>query len=55
LTGIGYDYALSKRTTAYFRSESIDDKAGMATARATIDVAGQTKIQRTAIGVRHTF
>ncbi len=55
LTGIGYDYALSKRTTAYFRSESINDKAGMASARATIDVAGQTKITRQAIGIRHTF
>jgi predicted porin len=55
LTGIGYDYALSKRTTAYFRSESINDKAGLVAARASIDVAGQTKIQRTAIGVRHTF
>jgi len=60
LTGIGYDYALSKRTTAYFRSESINDKAGMATARSTIDVGGgtatgQTKITRQAIGIRHTF
>jgi predicted porin len=55
VTGIGYDYALSKRTTAYFRSESINDKAGLVAARATIDVAGQTKITRQAIGVRHTF
>jgi predicted porin len=55
LTGIGYDYALSKRTNLYFRSESINDKAGMASPRATIDVAGQTKITRQAIGVKHTF
>lgn len=55
VTGIGYDYALSKRTTAYFRSESINDKAGLVAARATIDVAGQTKITRQAIGIRHTF
>jgi predicted porin len=55
LTGIGYDYAMSKRTTAYVRAESINDKAGMASARATIDQSGQTKITRQAIGIRHTF
>ncbi len=55
LTGIGYDYALSKRTNVYFRSESINDKAGLVAQRASIDVAGQTKITRQAIGVRHTF
>ncbi len=55
LTGIGYDYALSKRTNLYVRAESINDKAGLVAARATIDVAGQTKITKTALGVRHTF
>jgi predicted porin len=54
LTGIGADYALSKRTTAYLRNESIDDKAGVIAAAATIDGTG-TKRTRTAIGVRHTF
>lgn len=55
LSGIGYDYALSKRTNLYVRAESIDDKAGLVAARANIDVAGQTKITKTAIGIRHTF
>jgi predicted porin len=54
-TMIGVSHALSKRTTAYFRAETIDDKAGLVAARATIDVAGQTKITKTALGVRHTF
>jgi len=54
LTGIGADYALSKRTTAYLRNESIDDKAGIIAAASTIDGTG-TKRTRTAIGIRHTF
>ncbi len=54
MTSIGADYALSKRTTAYLRNESIDDKAGVIAAAATIDGTG-TKRTRTAIGVRHTF
>lgn len=53
-TGLGYDYALSKRTAVYFRSESINDKAGQFSAKATIDGAG-TKVQRQAFGIRHTF
>jgi predicted porin len=53
--GLGYDYSLSKRTTAYVRAERITDKAGMVAPRATIDVAGNNKISRTAVGVRHTF
>ena len=55
LTGVGYDYALSKRTNLYVRAESINDKAGLVAARANIDVAGQTKITKTALGVKHTF
>ena len=54
VTGLGYDYALSNRTSLYARYENIDDKAGMVSARATID-GTSTKITRTAIGVRHTF
>lgn len=54
VTGLGYDYALSKRTSLYARYENIDDKAGMVSARATID-GTSTKITRTALGVRHTF
>ena len=52
---VGVRYSLSKRTTAYVRAESIKDDAGMVAPRATIDVSGNTKISRTAIGVRHTF
>jgi len=55
IAGIGGDYALSKRTTAYVRTERISDAAGMATARATIDTATSNTITRNAIGVRHTF
>ncbi len=55
VTGLGYDYALGKTTSVYFRSESINDKAGLVAARATIDVAGQTKITRQAFGLRHSF
>ena len=54
VTGLGYDYALSNRTSLYARYENIDDKAGMVSARATID-GTSTKITRTALGVRHTF
>jgi len=54
VTGLGYDYSLSKRTTAYVRAENIKDEAGMVAARATID-GTDTKITRTAIGLRHTF
>jgi len=55
VTGFGADYALSKRTNLYVRSESISDKAGMASARSTIDTSTSTTISRTAIGVKHTF
>ncbi len=58
LTGIGADYALSKRTALYFRSESIDDKANLMNAAvnpATILNTNDTKFGRTAVGVRHTF
>jgi predicted porin len=58
LTGVGADYALSKRTALYFRSESIDDKAGLMNAAVnplTILNAGDTKFGRTAVGVRHNF
>jgi len=55
VTGFGVDYALSKRTNLYVRSESISDKAGMASARSTIDTSSSTTISRTAVGVKHTF
>jgi predicted porin len=55
VTGMGADYALSKRTTAYVRTERISDAAGMVSARATIDTATSNTVTRNAIGVRHTF
>ena len=55
IVGFGADYALSKRTNLYVRSESISDKAGMASARSTIDTSTSTTISRTAIGIKHTF
>ena len=55
ITGMGADYALSKRTTAYVRTERIADAAGMASARTTIDTSTSNTITRNAIGVRHTF
>jgi predicted porin len=54
LVGLGADYALSKRTTAYARYESIDDQAGVIAAAGTIDGTAK-KRTRTAIGVRHSF
>jgi predicted porin len=56
LTGLGADYALSKRTNAYFRYESIDDKNGyVANPSKLAAVTGDNKRTRTAIGVRHSF
>jgi len=55
IAGMGADYSMSKRTTAYVRAERISDAAGMASARATIDTSTSNTITRTAIGVRHTF
>jgi len=58
LLGLGADYALSKRTTAYARYESIDDKAGVISAAgngAFAAVGTETTRTRTAIGVRHAF
>ena len=45
-TGLGADYSLSKRTTAYVRYEKFDTDTGSAT-------AGNGKM--TAVGFRHTF
>ncbi len=54
LVGLGADYALSKRSALYARYETIDDKAGVIAAAATID-GSSTKRTRTALGLRHTF
>ncbi len=53
--GLGYDYAMSKRTALYARHEMIDDKAGAITKVATLDVNATGKRTRTALGIRHTF
>jgi predicted porin len=57
LWGLGADYNLSKRTSVYFRAESIDDKAGAMNAAVTpTAVKGtDTKFSRTALGLRHAF
>ena len=55
LTGLGADYALSKRTTAYFRTESIKDNAGVVSTTGFTAATGNVKRTRTAIGVRHSF
>jgi predicted porin len=54
IVGIGADYNLSKTTALYARYESIDDKAGVIAAAATID-GTDTKRTRTALGVRVGF
>ena len=53
LTGLGADYALSKRTTAYVRYDSIKDEAAVIAATA-VDGSGTTRT-RTAIGMRTAF
>ena len=50
VSGIGADYALSKRTNAYVRYESRDVNTNLG---ADTSTEGLTK--STAIGVRHTF
>ena len=54
IIGVGADYNLSKTTALYARYESIDDKAGVIAAAATID-GTDTKRTRTALGVRVGF
>jgi predicted porin len=54
IRGIGADYNLSKTTALYARYESIDDKAGVIAAAATID-GTDTKRTRTALGLRVGF
>ena len=54
ILGLGADYALSKRTTAYARYESIKDVSNFVANPATLTGTDTTRT-RTAIGVRHTF
>ena len=57
LTGLGYDYSLSKTTALYARYEALTDKAGVMTKVATVDGAAGNgdKRTRTAFGLRTTF
>jgi len=54
LVSVGADYNLSKRTAVYARYESINDKASVIAAAATID-GTDTKRTRAALGLRHAF
>ena len=49
LLGLGLDYGLSKRTTAYYRYESAD------TDKSTATGAGAGAYKTQAVGLRHTF
>jgi predicted porin len=57
VTGLGADYAFSKRTSAYFRTERDLDNAGVRSLTNTGYTAatGNTRYQATAVGIRHTF
>jgi predicted porin len=56
VTGLGVDYAMSKRTTAYFRNENTKDLAGVkAIAPGYTAATGNTTYKATAVGIRHTF
>jgi predicted porin len=55
VVGLGADYALSKRTTAYFRTETDRDAAGVRSTTGYTAVTGNTTYKATAVGVRHTF
>jgi len=57
MTGLGANYNLSKTTNLYFRSESIDDKAGSVQAALTpATIKGSdTKWARTAVGIKVGF
>jgi len=55
-TGLGLDYSLSKRTTAYLRYETNKDEAGLrSTSSITGATTGNTTYTATAVGIRHTF
>jgi predicted porin len=56
LQAFGADYALSKRTAAYFRYEKNDDQADIRSTTGYTDVSGSAaKYTATALGIRHTF
>ena len=55
ITGLGADYALSKRTNLYFRSETNKDEAGARSITGYTAVGTNTKYSANAVGIRHTF
>jgi predicted porin len=55
-TGLGLDYSLSKRTTAYLRYETDKDEAGLrSTTSITGSTTGNTTYTAAAVGIRHAF
>jgi predicted porin len=55
-TGLGLDYSLSKRTTAYLRYETDKDEAGLrSTTSVTGTTTGNTTYTAAAVGIRHAF
>ncbi len=55
VTGLGVDYALSKRTTAYVRYERDQDAAAVRAITGYTAVGGSTTYTAAAVGLRHTF
>ena len=55
VTGLGVDYALSKRTTAYFRTEHDIDSIGQRSITGYTARTGDVTYKATAFGIRHTF
>jgi predicted porin len=53
--GLGLDYSLSKRTTAYVRYEKDSDAAGFRSITGYTAATGNTTYTATAAGIRHTF
>jgi len=55
VTGLGVDYALSKRTTAFFRMERDADGAALRDTTGYTAATGNTTYKAQAFGLRHTF
>jgi len=53
--GLGLDYALSKRSTAFIRYENNGDEAGLRAITGYTAVNSSTTYTATAVGLRHTF
>jgi len=53
--GLGVDYALSKRSTAFIRYENNGDEAGLRSITGYSAVNSSTTYTATAVGLRHTF